>query len=200
MSLSRHCWPLISCYSFIFSPIIFHPSLFLSSPFCLSLSSLLPFCHSSSVFCCCLVWSDFAQTRLALGKVRSPESLLRSPQVASTMNTLWSPFPSCCHGSSFGATRRLRCALLIHWLEEKFWKASFDQSIFPICHWLHEDLSFFSFSFFFLAWTNSPAVHKHNLHPQALYPTSLRYPVLPALSHLPPFSHFRCSSPSLQFS
>lgn len=127
--------PLLACNILLhlnYFSIIFHPSLSLLSllSFSLSLSSLLLFCHSSSVFCCCLVWSDFAQTRLALGKVRSPESLLRSPQVASTMNTLWSPFPSCCHGSSFGATRRLRRVLLIHWLEKKFWKPSFDQSPF----------------------------------------------------------------------
>ena len=60
----------LSRFSFFFSP------------------SLPPSCHGSSVFCCCLVWSDFAQTRLALGKVRSPESVLCSPQVAGTMNTL----------------------------------------------------------------------------------------------------------------
>lgn len=34
---------------------------------------------------------DFAQTRLALGKVPSPESVLRGPQVDTTMNTLSSP-------------------------------------------------------------------------------------------------------------
>lgn len=70
-----------------------HPSLSLSLFCLLSFSFFLspflpPSCHGSSVFCCCLVWSDFAQTRLALGRVRSPESALRSPQVAGTMNTL----------------------------------------------------------------------------------------------------------------
>ena len=69
LSLSLSLCRLLS-FSFFLSPI------------------LPPSCHGSSVFCCCLVWSDFAQTRLALGKVRSPESALRSPQVAGTMNTL----------------------------------------------------------------------------------------------------------------
>lgn len=73
-----------SLYHYLLSSSFLHPQLPLIPP----RLSLLLSCHGSSVFCCCLVWSDFAQTRLALGKVRSPESLLRSPQVAGTMNTL----------------------------------------------------------------------------------------------------------------
>lgn len=42
--------------------------------------------YSALVLC-----GDFAQTRLALGKVPSPESVLRSPRVVTTMNTLSSP-------------------------------------------------------------------------------------------------------------
>lgn len=69
-------------------PFSLSPSAASSLSLSFSLPFLPPSCHGSSVFCCCLVWSDFAQTRLALGKVRSPESALRSPQVAGTMNTL----------------------------------------------------------------------------------------------------------------
>lgn len=83
--LIRHYFPLMSFPIFIFC---YHfPFLSLALSLSLLLSLLLS-CHGSSVFSSCLVWCDFAQTRLALGKVRSPESLLRSPQVAGTMNTL----------------------------------------------------------------------------------------------------------------
>lgn len=41
------------------------------------------------------------------------------PQVASTMNTLLSQFPSCCHGSTFGAAGLLSRTSLIPWYEQK---------------------------------------------------------------------------------
>lgn len=162
-------------------------------------SSLLLFCHSSSVCCCCLVWSDFAQTRLALGKVRSPESLLRSPQVASTMNTLWSPFPSCCHGSSFRATRRLGRALLIHRLEKKFWEPSFDQSPF-FTSAISCKMIFSSFFFFVfkpgkthLLYINITCILKLSVPPPCCIPSFLPDTTsLPFLTSVAPPRH--CSS------
>lgn len=48
-----------------------------------------------------------------------PRERALQPQVASTMNTLLSQFPSCCHGSTFGAAGLLSRTSLIPWYEQK---------------------------------------------------------------------------------
>lgn len=93
MSISSICVSLLLC-----PHLLTHISLILSFLlFCL-LSPL-----ACSVFCSCPVLSDFAQTRLALGK-GSPESALSTPGSPHHEYIMIPPFPFGCHDSTFWAS------------------------------------------------------------------------------------------------